>query len=57
MLAGDRHHPRNGSTINNPSWISNDVKQTIGRRLIAYEAKEEATTKKLMKNISKLGDQ
>ena len=26
-------------TINNPSWINNDVKQDIGRRQRAYETK------------------
>ena len=28
-----------GATINNPSWINNDVKQAIGRRQRAYETK------------------
>ena len=35
-----RHIPRRRATINNPSWINNDVKQAIGRRQRAYEAKE-----------------
>ena len=34
-----RHIPRRRATINNPSWINNDVKQTIARRQRAYEAK------------------
>ena len=31
--------PKRRATINNPSWINNDVKQAIGRRQRAYEAK------------------
>ena len=31
--------PRRRATINNPSWINNVVKQAIGRRQRAYEAK------------------
>ena len=35
-----RHIPRRRATINNPSWVNNDVKQVIGRRQSAYEAKK-----------------
>ena len=37
--ASRRHIPRRRATINNPSWIDNDVKQAIGRRQRAYAAK------------------
>ena len=37
--ASRRHIPRRRATINNPSWINNDVKQAIGRRKRAHEAK------------------
>ena len=37
--ASRRHIPRRRATINNPSWIINDVKQAIGRRQRAYETK------------------
>ena len=37
--ASRRHIPKRRATINNPSWINNDVKQAIGRRQRAYEAK------------------
>ena len=30
--ASRRHIPKRRATINNPSWINNDVKQAIGRR-------------------------
>ena len=35
--ASIRHIPKRRATINNPSWINNDVKQAIGRRQRAYE--------------------
>ena len=34
-----RHIIRRRATINHPSWINNDVKQAIGRRQRANEAK------------------
>ena len=34
-----RHIPRRRATINNPLWINYDVKQAIGRRQRANEAK------------------
>ena len=34
-----RHIAKRRATINNPSWINNDVKQDIGRRQNAYETK------------------
>ena len=34
-----RHIPKRRATINNPSWINNHVKQSIGRRQRAYETK------------------
>ena len=34
--ASRRHIPIRRATINNPSWINNDVKQAIGRRQRAY---------------------
>ena len=37
--ASRRHIPKRRATINNPSWINNDVKQAIGRRQRAYETK------------------
>ena len=37
--ASRRHVPKRRATINNPSWINNDVKQAIGRRQRAYETK------------------
>ena len=33
------HIPKRRATINNPSWINNDVKQAIGKRQRAYETK------------------
>ena len=38
--ASRRHIPRRLATINNPSWINNEVKQAIGRRQRAYESKK-----------------
>ena len=37
--ASRRNIPKRRATINNPSWINNDVKQAIGRRQRAYETK------------------
>ena len=37
--ASRRHIPIRRATINNPSWINNDVKQALGRRPKAYETK------------------
>ena len=37
--ASRRHIPKRRATINNPPWINIDVKQAIGRRQRAYEAK------------------
>ena len=37
--ASRRHIPKRGATINNPSWINNDVKQANERRQRAYETK------------------
>ena len=37
--ASRRHIPKRQATINNPSWINNDVKQAIGTRQRAYETK------------------
>ena len=37
--ASRRDIPKRQATINNPSWINNDVKQAIGRRQRAYETK------------------
>ena len=37
--ASRRHIPKRRATINNPSWINNDIKQAIGRRQRAYETK------------------
>ena len=34
-----RDIPKRPATINNPSWIINDVKQVIGTRQRAYETK------------------
>ena len=45
-------HPKSRATINNPSWINNDVKQAIGRRQRAYETK----MKKLLWNSLQLGE-
>ena len=42
-----RHNPKKHITINNPSWINNDVKQSIARRQRAYD--ERGTT--LMKPV------
>ena len=33
-----RHIPKNRITINNPSWINIDIKQSIARQQIAYDA-------------------
>ena len=38
--ASRRHIPKKRITINNPSWISNDVKQAITRRQRANEARK-----------------
>ena len=48
--ASRRHIPKRQATINNPSWINNDVKQAIGRWRRAYERKEGSTMKKLWQN-------
>ena len=49
--ASRRHIPKKRATINNPSWINNDVKQAIGRRQRAYmKQKEGSTMKKLSQN-------
>ena len=53
--ASRRHIPRRRATINNPSWINNDVKQGIGRRERAYEAKKRSIAKKLLQNTLKQG--
>ena len=37
--ASRRYIPKRRASINNPSWINNDVKQAIGRRQRAYETK------------------
>ena len=37
--ASRRHIPKIRTTINNPSWLNNDVKQDVRRRQRAYEAK------------------
>ena len=37
--ASRRYIPKRRATINNVSWINNDVKQAIGRRQIACEEK------------------
>ena len=42
--ASSRYIPRERITINNPSWINNDVKQAIARRQRAYEASKLNTT-------------
>ena len=44
--ASRRHIPRRRATMNNnPSWINNDVKQSIGRKQRAYEAKRMINSK------------
>ena len=43
--ASRRHIPKTRATINDPSWINNDVKQAIGRRLRAYETKRRINNK------------
>ena len=43
--AGRRHIPKRRATINNPSWINNDVKHAIGRRQRAYESKRRISNK------------
>ena len=53
--ASTRHIPRRPATINNPSWINNDVKQAIGRRQRVYETKR-ITAKKVLPNTLKLSD-
>ena len=37
---------RRRTTINNPSWINNDVKRYIGRKQRAYEAKKMINSEK-----------
>ena len=37
--------PKRRATINNPSWINNDVKQAIGRRQRADETKRRTNNK------------
>ena len=39
-----RHIAKKCITINNPSWINNDVKQSITRRQRAYDARKRNTT-------------
>ena len=38
-------------TINNPSWINNDVKQAIGRRQRAYETKRRINTEETIARV------
>ena len=49
-----RHIPKKHITINNPSWINNDVKQTIARHQRAYDARNRATLTKPVTNTSLL---
>ena len=39
MMQAEDTSQKDQATINNPSWIYNDVKQAIGRRQRAYETK------------------
>ena len=39
-----RHIPKKHITINNPSWMNNDVKQSIARRQRAYDEKKRNNT-------------
>ena len=39
-LVGDKKH----ITINNPSWVNNDVKQSIARRQRAYDGRKRSNT-------------
>ena len=40
--ASKKHIPKRRATINNSSWINNDVKQAVGRRQRAYETKRRS---------------
>ena len=39
-----RHIPKKYININNPSWINNDVKQSIARRQRAYDQRKRNNT-------------
>ena len=39
-----RHIPKKHISINNPSWINNDVKQSITRRQRAYDERKRNNT-------------
>ena len=39
MMQAENTSQKTQATINNPSWINNDVKQAIGRRQRAYATK------------------
>ena len=41
-----RHIPKKHITINNPSWINNDVKQSITRHQRTYDERKKNNTDK-----------
>ena len=46
--ASRRHIPKRRATINNPSWINNEVKQAIGRRQRAYGTKRRINNEEIV---------
>ena len=47
-----RHIPKKHITINNPSWINNDVQQSIARRQRAYDERKRNNTDETVLNTS-----
>ena len=47
-----RHIPKKHITINNPSWINNDVKQSTARRLVKRAVKQAKRNKEI--NVARL---
>ena len=54
--ASRRHIPKRQATINNPSWINNDVKQAMEGGREPMKQKEGSTMKKLSCNSLQLGE-
>ena len=54
--ASRRHIPKRRATINNPSWINNDVKQALEGGREPMKQKKELTMNKLSQNTMKLKD-
>ena len=54
--ASRRHIPKRWATINNLSWINNDVKHAIGRRPRAYETKRMINNEETITEVIAAGE-